>query len=109
MHRLATFFWIALLTATSLQPLRPKPVAPLHRPFHFVAFTVTAVLMHKRAAIAFPATILFGVALELAQSLLYHNPVEWWDIRDDALGALVGVMLSAAIVKRSHVPRQKQT
>ena len=39
---------------------------------------------------AYPA---LAVAIETSQHLLYKNPFEWWDVRDDTIGVAFAWML----------------
>jgi hypothetical protein len=89
--------------------------ALVHRPFHLIAFALTAILLWgsfdaagwtllperfrpARAWLdALMATIFLGGAIELLQFALYHNPMEWWDVRDDAMGATAAILLVHAI------------
>jgi type II secretory pathway component PulK len=34
------------------------------------------------------AVFLLGLSLEYLQHLIYRNPMEWWDVRDDGLAIL---------------------
>ena len=104
-----TLPWVALLLAVSLQPVRYK-AAGFHRPLHLVAFALTASLLylrafpHHQAAASLASVLVLAFAIELAQARLYHNPIEWWDIRDDLLGALIGLacgrLLASSILAR---------
>ena len=39
---------------------------------------------------------IFGLilAIEISQHLLYKNPFEWWDVRDDTIGVTAAWMLT---------------
>lgn len=77
-----------------------------HRWGHFFAFGITAVLLllgsvwrgaEKRAA---TAAILLGVMIETIQYLTgLAATFEWWDVRDDSVGVLVGVVLTSFLVR----------
>lgn len=71
-----------------------------HRLYHLVSFGSTALLLllvaSTRAAEikAVAATILLGTTLEITQYAISHGVLfEWWDIRDDTLGALAAYLL----------------
>jgi VanZ family protein len=99
--RVAILAWIVLVIVISLQPARPSATAALHREFHWFAFAITAVLFRKLHAGPRPglqsalAAVLLGAALEVLQTHLRY-PFEWWDVRDDAIGAVAGILLYQA-------------
>ena len=100
--RLVAPFWIAAVAITSLQSQRPPQTAALHRLFHFTAFAVTAVILRRAGAGRWApagsacAAAMLGAALELLQTRMRY-PIEWWDMRDDALGALIGALAYQAV------------
>lgn len=115
--KILTASWVGVLAAVSLQPWRPGAGASLsqvHRPFHFAAFALTALLLWRFLVVVdrtFPAsriltarawlsalvaTIVLGGVLELMQHAIYRNPMEWWDVRDDALAAIAAVLVGHA-------------
>jgi len=85
----------------------------MHRPFHLVAFAITALLLwrwstgsghgsSRRAVLvaglqAALCTAALGAIIETLQHVMYNNPMEWWDLRDDALSAFVTILLGQAI------------
>ncbi len=85
--------WVLVLLAISLQPARPAPVHNLHREFHLLAFGITALLIRRKPWQSVLLTIALGVIIEFLQHLIYHLPLEWWDIRDDAIGAIFAITL----------------
>ena len=99
--RVVVLAWIVLLTVVSLQPVRPPETVALHREFHLFAFAITAALFRslhagpRRGLQAALAAVLLGAVLELLQTHLRH-PFEWWDLRDDAIGAVAGIVLYQA-------------
>lgn len=109
----------------SLQPLRPSAgnaLHYLHRPFHFVAFGLTALLLWRFFSVAaWPlifsgvlaarsgvgavlATIVLGGTLELLQHLIYHNRMEWWDVRDDGSAAIAATLVASVARTALAVP-----
>ena len=91
--------WILMLVVGSLQPARPGPVVAAHRALHFLVFSVATLLLllasrtrrQKLQSAGF--TLLLGLTLEWLQHLIYHNEMEWHDVRDDALATLLVLLL----------------
>ncbi len=87
--------WILALVVGSLQPARPAPVVGLHRGIHWLAFAGVALLLlllshtRRQEIRGILATCLLGLSLEYLQHLMYHNAMEWRDVRDDTF-AIVG-------------------
>ena len=69
-----------------------------HRLLHIACFALIGLLLvltarsPKRAVFALLGTIVFGLAIEYGQSFFYGAALEWWDIRDDSLAAVGGVL-----------------
>jgi hypothetical protein len=119
--------WIVALIVGSLQPRRPSReiLSLVHRPFHFVAFALTALLLWSSFTVAnraflaamfrpakvwidaFLATIALGGAIEVLQYLINRDRIEWWDIRDDALGAATAILV--VHLARAAVSLKKST
>lgn len=97
--RAAAWVWIALLVVGSLQPSRPGVVQAFHREIHWGAFAGTSLLLfalsktRRREILGACAIFLLGVSLEVAQHLIYRNPVEWHDIADNFVAILVAFAL----------------
>jgi len=95
--------WILLLIVGSLQPVRPRPVlvsvVSLHRLIHWLAFSGASLLLlylcrTRAQEIRSVLSVFFlGLFLEYAQHLIYHNPIEWWDVRDDAFAILAALVI----------------
>ena len=91
--------WTLLLVIGSLQPARPGPVTGLHREIHWLAFGCVALLLlllsnTLRQELRFVfATCLLGLFLEYFQHLIYRNPMEWRDVRDDTCAILAAFAL----------------
>ena len=81
-----------------------------HRILHILGFALPATMLfglcRTRGAALGGACLLIstGVALEYIQHRLYHNPLEWWDIRDNLTGILIGAL--AITVYRLTLTRQ---
>lgn len=97
--RRITQAWLLLLIVGSLQPARPGPVVGLHREIHWLAFAGATFLLlvlsrNRRQEIrSVIAACLLGLSLEYLQHLIYRNPMEWRDVRDDTLAVLVAFVL----------------
>jgi hypothetical protein len=53
------------------------------------AFLLCALSRNRRQEVRGAlAVFLLGLSLEYLQHLIYHNAMEWWDVRDDALAIL---------------------
>lgn len=70
-----------------------------HRALHFVVFAATALWFlfltkaGRRQWFALAGLICLGAGLELIQSFTYGNIFEWWDLRDDLYGVVLGFVL----------------
>jgi hypothetical protein len=93
--------WIAGLVAVSLQPWRPygESQSIIHNVSHVVSFGTPALMLFalsRDARQTFTAVLgifCLAVAIETSQHLLYKNPFEWWDVRDDTIGVAFAWML----------------
>ncbi len=118
--------WTLCLIAGSLLPYETKlaigtrprnmvnPRAPVvtlkHRGFHWLSFASTALILlllarnrHQELTVTL-GVVALGCSLEFAQHALYRNDIEWWDMRDDAYGAVAAlVLVQFPAVKRSLV------
>jgi hypothetical protein len=97
-YQTATIIWALALLAGSLQPRRPANFhyTPSHQAAHFLGFGLLALLaagsFEKPGAIAVWPVMLplfLGVAIEFLQHWKNRMPVEWDDVREDAMGILV--------------------
>ena len=97
--RAATWAWIALLVAGSLQPARPGAVKALHREIHWAAIAGAALLLFALSKTRFReilgacTILLLGVSLEVVQHLIYRNHLEWRDVVDDGFATLAAFAL----------------
>jgi hypothetical protein len=88
-----------LVAVGPLHPVEPGPVVDLHRGIHWLAFGGAAFLLlllsrnRRQEILSVIATCLLGLSLEYLQHLIYHIEIEWFDVRDDALAALVALAL----------------
>ena len=111
--RLIASLWIAGVAFVSLQSHRPPQTPALHRLFHFAVFAATAVILRTSIAGRRPllratlVAVTVGVALELLQTQMRY-PIEWWDVRDDAIGVLIGAIVwQAASRLRGSAPNSR--
>lgn len=84
-----------------------------HRLAHFLVFGSTTLLFLLLAETraqqirAAAAVALFGLAIECAQfQFLGLDRIEWWDIRDDALAAVIMLLLDRGMNLKSFVLTQ---
>jgi hypothetical protein len=107
-YRIATFIWAATLLIASLQPRRPPHFhfSLGHHIAHFLGFGALAFL----ATVGFgkathtslwpaAASFLFGFAIEFLQHLENRKPIEWHDVRDNAIGIIVFAVLSHLVYR----------
>lgn len=100
--RLIAIVWMVCLTGVSLQPYRPPGESQTsgHRIAHAIAFGVPALMLlrlarsFKQRWAASLIVVCFALAIETAQHLIYGHAFEWWDVRDDAIGLLIAVLLN---------------
>jgi hypothetical protein len=97
-YRLATLLWAAALLIASLQPWRAPNFhfSIAHHVAHFLGFGVLAffatVGFGKASRISLwpaAASFLFGFSIEFLQHLQNRKPIEWHDVRDNAIGIIV--------------------
>jgi len=83
-----------------------------HRLYHLLSFGSTAYLLTliartaRERLYALLFVIALGAALEFSQHGIFGNPIEWWDIRDDTLGAFAAALLSQWAALRQKLVRQ---
>ena len=101
LRSLTTALWAFALGALSLQPRRPAGAhnSSIHIAAHTAAFALLALLpstLHEDrqfSAKVFFACSFYGLAIEVLQHIIFATPFEWWDVRDDVLGAAAGVLV----------------
>ncbi len=99
--RLLAAVWIAGLVAVSLQPWRPagESQSIVHQVWHVVSFGAAGLMLFalsrnaKQVSTAALGIFCLAVAIETSQHLLYKNPFEWWDVREDTIGIAFAWML----------------
>jgi hypothetical protein len=115
---IAALLWIAILICGSLLPLNAKRALHTlntsrisaraswnHRAVHFLGFGGAAFLLtlavrtSRERLLAIAAVIAIGVSLEFVQYRLGRTPFELWDVRDDAIAA---VLAAAAAMLGTH-------
>jgi hypothetical protein len=66
---------------------------------HLLAFSIVALfaVRFSRSALirilVFIGSLLFGLGIESAEHLVYHNSLEWKDVLVDALGVIAGTLI----------------
>lgn len=115
--RVATIVWGAALLVGSLQPNRPAGIhfGFLHHAAHIICYGALAFLAaagygRARAIPLWPTTccLLFGLLIEFAEHLQSGMPVEWYDVRGDAIGILLFTALFCALDARRSASRQAE-
>jgi hypothetical protein len=116
-YRIATLIWAAALLIASLQPRRPPHFhfSLAHHIAHFLGFGALAFLatvgFGKPTRISLwpaAAAFLFGFAIEFLQHLENRGPIEWHDVRDNAIGIVVLTLLSHMVYRRTHDAKKGQ-
>jgi len=75
----------------------PKRIVAAHRMGHVVAFAIAATVAllvsdsRPRKFQSLMSLLAIAILTETMQHWIYRNPLEWWDIRDDFFGVLVGL------------------
>lgn len=101
-YRTAALIWSLALLIGSLQPSRPAHIhfGTIHHMAHILGFGLLAVLLaaasSNRDRVSYwpPAAVfVFGLTIELLQHWLYRIPLEWCDVRDDAIGIVAFTVL----------------
>jgi hypothetical protein len=70
-----------------------------HRILHVLGFGFTALWLlflsrsGRQQILVLLGVFCLGLSLEVIQSLTYRNAFEWWDVRDDLYGIIVGFVL----------------
>jgi hypothetical protein len=94
--------WTLALIAGSLMGGSAKSFIgthTFHRAYHLGSFGATAALYmvlartaagEIRAALA---AMVLGLSIETLQHWIYGGGMEWWDVRDDAIGIAVALLL----------------
>jgi len=76
----------------------PKRIAAAHRMGHVVTFAIAATIAllvsdsRTRKCQTVLSLLAIAILTETMQHWVYRNPLEWWDIRDDMLGVLIGFL-----------------
>ena len=100
-------FWVAFLIVGSLQPHRIRVLSQGHHGhaiLHVLAFGVLGSLamltsLRRHRSLVFAGCLALGFLIELAQSHLYPNAIEWRDVRDDTVGVLLFSALTVVMLK----------
>jgi hypothetical protein len=112
--RKALIIWLVLLTALCLAPVhvkhRLKTDGRLHGVGHVLAFFITSSLLLWRArrwpARAALMLVAFGLAYatEYSETAIYHNSLEWSDVRRDGYGIVFGFLFASLRMDAIHSP-----
>ncbi len=76
-----------------------------HRAYHFLSFGATAALymtLVNSAVGEFRAALVafaLGLSIETLQHFIFVGPMEWWDVRDDAIGIAVALLVFRMIAR----------
>jgi len=94
--------WVIALVVLSLQPGRIETArgrSYRHQILHVAVFGATGLLFlalarsRREEFNATAAVVALATAIEISQFLIYRLPsVEWWDIREDSIGAAVALV-----------------
>jgi hypothetical protein len=82
---------------------RPLAASPIHRLEHVVGFGILGLVLlplgrSRLEKLLIAVTIFaFGFGLELLQYFVFHysyskQPLEWWDVRDNAVGLMLALL-----------------
>ncbi len=102
--------WTLVLIGGSLMSSSAKGFIgthTFHRPYHFASFGATAALYMSLATTAageLKAAVLamgLGLSLEALQHWIYGGVMEWWDVRDDAIGIGIALLVFRGISRFS--------
>jgi VanZ family protein len=104
--------WVICLIVASLQPFRPEATKAhhslKHQIEHVVVFGATGLIFLALARerredwTATGGVVVLALFIETAQLLIYHTPegFEWWDVRDDTLGAFLALLVMTRLKPR---------
>jgi hypothetical protein len=85
----------------------------LHAGLHFVAFSVVGFVVFRaarsRAAriAAFAGAVLFGLAIEEGEHLVFQGGMEWKDVLLDTIGVIIGMLLEVLVAPRDEYSSQE--
>jgi hypothetical protein len=87
-------------------------IPPRHRILHFLSFGLLALLLvlpapdvNSRLLVTLAVAAL-GLGIECAQHCIFGNNFEWWDVRDDSLGAIGAFFItSLPALRRRNIRR----
>ena len=81
----------------------------LHVGLHFVVFSVVGFVVFRVArsrvarVAAFVGAVLFGLAIEVGEHLVYRGGMEWKDVLVDTIGVIVGTLLAVLTAPKQSV------
>ena len=103
--------WIAAVIVLSLMPLKFKLLLGTtgywHSWGHYLVFFITTLVAACKTRLRInqvwigSLVVLFGIAVEVSEVLVYHNHFEWHDVLIDTLGVLSGLCMLQLPAARS--------
>ena len=116
--RILLAFWLLLITALSLAPMKLKfelrTVGRWHDTGHWLAFFVATVLACWNVKSPYlklfcgASLLAVGMILERLEQIGFHNLYEWRDVRTDFTGIAAGLLL-VFLVQLIHTAGEKRT
>jgi hypothetical protein len=116
-YRIGALVWATALLIVSLQPIRPGSIdfGMVHRLAHFLCFGALAFLATRGfgapdriSLLPASESFIFGFAIEFLQHCLNRMSIEWYDVRDDAVGILAFTALFYATHRGRIGTRKKE-
>lgn len=115
-------FWLLILVIGSFLPGEEKRALGTqsgdegprwgHRAYHLGSFAFTgllASLVTRRSRRRFAmcvAVVGLGLGIEMLQPVVFNSEFEWWDVLDDAAGAITAGIIGEAIIVRQFLVRE---
>jgi len=106
--RVARLLFLVVLISLSIAflwqfgPSQATQVPHLDKAVHFAAFFILAFTFHRAFPvpiwIGLPLLVLYGIAIEYAQSLTPYRSGDGWDLVADAAGVVGYYLVNAAVV-----------
>ena len=94
-----------LLSLSTRGRIMLHTTGPLHPWYHFALFIILGILAVRssakpavRVGLLICAAML-GLGIESIEALRYHIPLEWYDVRTDTSGVIIGAILGWLLSK----------